>query len=61
MIYGSNLRFPVTSEVQGVLALGRKGTDRPLRQIVLDRITPILYISECLLPKLVKIIQGPHI
>ena len=62
MVYGGNLRSLVTSEVQGVLPFGGKGTHRPLRQIVRDRITAVLYISEGLIPKLVKIIQGlPHI
>lgn len=62
MVYGGNLRSLVTSEVQGVLPFGGKGTHRPFRQIVRDRITAVLYISEGLIPKLVKIIQGlPHI
>ena len=62
MIYGDNLRSLVTSEAQGVLSFSRKGTDYPLRQIIRDRITTVtLYISESLLPKLVKISQGlPH-
>ncbi|WP_303331216.1 hypothetical protein [Bacteroides acidifaciens] len=34
MIYSGNLRSIITSEMQGVLAFGRKETDRPLRQIV---------------------------
>lgn len=46
MVYGGNLRSLVTSEVQGVLPFGGKGTHRPFRQIVRDRITAVLYISE---------------
>ena len=44
MIYGGNLRSLVASEVQRILAFGRKGMDYPLCQIVRDRITTVLYI-----------------
>ena len=58
MVYGGNLSPLVAAEVQRVLPFGRKGTDSTFCKIVRDRITPVLDISESLLPKLMEIIKG---